>query len=597
MKLYQTDPLSNFTSPGTGRSGLSFTILADCLIMFCFALFAIAACNGVLAISANGTELDSDLTTYIQGIVATNYHQDFLADPLLSKLTYTAYIANALCAFASLLCPQDMARGILLAGGYVVFLHFASFYLLGRWIFGRPALALLLSLLCSGVTVWIEWGTFWGVLQSDPVPRSLFAALWPFALIAAIHGMGRQWPRPLVMLACGLGIYVNPVNSLACGAMFFAAFFFNPVPGGQIIENRNPKAIDFFHPLRDGQEEHKVSISSHLIWLGIALFLFLLPVFHFLWPAFNTKSLAPDEVEVLRQVLDLRWHEDYGQLFTRLLNLFRPTSEFSILPTLLPGLLCWFVVNKLRRQQRDTVSADYPCRWGRLFTLASMYPFFLLGLCFTVCVSLAEAALLPPDRLPQGHELVRGLRYLIPLSWLMIVAMVALISARLPVVAWIASVFTLGLILFFASDRQLIAANYTLAKLTGCGNALSRTAEEYENQALAKRKMIEKLALTVPKGELVYAESDAAIVRYIAHLPAVPNFKDGSPVYYDRNVELAHKWLEWRALEKEKYGYLKIWEKSGARWMLTDRLNDIELLASKGEIVWQEAGRLLVKAK
>lgn len=561
---------------GSGRSGLA-VLFADALIMVCFAFFAIAACKGVLAISAGGTELDSDLKSYIQGLVAANNVTEFVADPFLSQIDSTKYTANALCAFANLLCPEDPARGILLAGGYVVFLHFVSFYLLGRSLFARPSLALLLSLLSSGITVWIEWGTFWGGLQSDPVPRSLFAALWPFVLIAAIHGMDRQWPRPLVMLACGLGIYVNPVNSLACGAMFFAAFFFNRVPGDR--------------------GKGKKKFSSHLFCLGVSLLLFLFPVFYFLWPAFNSKSLSPEEVAILRQVFDLRLQENFGQFGARLLHLVTPSSEFFLLPVLIPGIFCWFVVARQAGRQKGKIPA-LTDNWRRLFALTRMYPFFLLGLCFVVFASLAEAALLPSDRFPQGHELVRCLRYLIPLSWIMIAAVIAMASVRLPaVVAWLAPAIALGLILGCASDRQLMGVNYTLARLTGIETGLSRKADELAHQAMAKRKMIEKLALTVPKGELVYATSDGACVRYIAHLPVVPNFRDGFIIFYDRNIDLSRKWLEWRALEKEKLGYLKVWEKSGAIWMLTDRVEDLELLASKAEIVWQEADRILVKAR
>lgn len=89
--------------------------------------------------------------------------------------------------------------------------------------------------------------------------------------------------------------------------------------------------------------------------------------------------------------------------------------------------------------------------------------------------------------------------------------------------------------------------------------------------------------------------------KYIATLDDKSDQDAATFLRIPRNIDLARKWLEWRALEKEKYGYLKVWKKSGAKWMLTDRSEDLELLAdpkkSGGEIVWQEAGRVLLKAR
>lgn len=125
---------------------------------------------------------------------------------------------------ARLLTPgNDYVVGLFRAGALAIFIFYAGWYLLGRWLFGSPGPAFLLALL-AGVTVWVEWGTFWGIAQSDPVPRVFFAALWPFLLLGALAAQERPLLRPPAMLAAGLCMWVHGISALNTGAMFFLAF-------------------------------------------------------------------------------------------------------------------------------------------------------------------------------------------------------------------------------------------------------------------------------------------------------------------------------------------------------------------------------------
>ena len=174
----------------------------DIAALLLIAVYALAALAGVLEISANGTELDSDLGMYAYITSGERHPESFSADPTAALHSHSFW--NAARYLGALLTPgNEYAVGLLRAGALAVFVFYAGFYLLGRWLFGSPILAAVLSLV-MGVTVWVGWGTFWGVTHSDPVPRVFFAALFPFLLWGGIAALRHVRARPLVMLAAGL---------------------------------------------------------------------------------------------------------------------------------------------------------------------------------------------------------------------------------------------------------------------------------------------------------------------------------------------------------------------------------------------------------
>ena len=136
----------------------------DIVALLLIAAYALAALAGVLEISANGTELDSDLGMYACITAGERHPESFSADPTAALHSHSFW--NAARSLGALLTPgNEYAVGLLRAGALAVFVFYAGFYLLGRWLFGSPILAAVLSLV-MGVTVWVGWGTFWGVTHS-----------------------------------------------------------------------------------------------------------------------------------------------------------------------------------------------------------------------------------------------------------------------------------------------------------------------------------------------------------------------------------------------------------------------------------------------
>ncbi|GKG93660.1 hypothetical protein CE91St38_16680 [Desulfovibrionaceae bacterium] len=533
--------------------------LWDLLALALAACYAWAALQGVLSISVGGAQLDSDLATYAQGMAGADHPELFVLDPVLRAVTPANSIWNLERFTARLLTPgNDYVVGLFRAGALAIFIFYAGWYLLGRWLFGSPGPAFLLALL-AGVTVWVEWGTFWGIAQSDPVPRVFFAALWPFLLLGALAAQERPLLRPPAMLAAGLCMWVHGISALNTGAMFFLAFALHR-PQGQ-------------------------SLVAHLVNCVFCLVLYFIPVLAFLWPSLTqTHAFSAADMAVFQELFNLRWQEDYGRLGERLAHLVSFSSP--MLPLLCGGFAAWLIVRR---------------RGGmRARRLAAMCPAFVLALVLVVLFSWAESRLAPEfGRLPLGHELVRGLRFLVPLSWLMIVAALACFRPRLSRAGrlLLAGGVT-SAVLLLSQDRQYMAAQYAVSQATGLPLPLLDDAREAMRGAAAYREALDRLARLVPPGVPVFSDSDAMAVRYLAQRPLVHSFKDGYIFFYNKDVQGSRTWLRYNALmQRGPTGYIDAWLASGVPWLLSGRPRDKALLEPYGDVLWENGGWLIARRR
>ncbi|WP_297826517.1 translation initiation factor 2 [uncultured Desulfovibrio sp.] len=533
----------------------------DALFLSLAACYAWAALQGVLTISAGGAHLDSDLATYAQGMAGAAHPELFAADPVLREATPANSIWNLERFAAGLLTPgNEYVRGLFRAGALAMFVFYAGWYLAGRRLFGSPALSALLALL-MGVTVWVGWGTFWGVAHSDPIPRVFFAALWPFLLLAALAAWERPSLRPPAMLAAGLCMWVHGISALNTGAMFFLAFALHR-PQGQ-------------------------KLHTHLGNCALCLMVYFTPVLAFLWPSLTqARAFSPADMAVFQQLFSLRWQEDYGRLGERLLQMISFSSP--VLPLLCGGLAGWLVV---RRRGGE-----------RMQRLAAMYPAFVLALVLVVLFSWAESRFAPEiGRLPLGHELVRGLRFLAPLSWLMIVGALACFWPRLPRAGRVALAGGVMLaVLLLSHDRQHMAAQYTLSRLTCQPLPLRHDAEAALRAAVTRREALDALARLVPPGQAVFSsnDADAMAARYLALRPVAHAFKDGYIFFYNKDVQGCRNWLRYDALMRQgPTGYIDAWLASGAPWLLSHRPQDRPLVQPYGDVLWESGGWFIARRR
>lgn len=528
---------------------------SDFLFLICAALYAWLCFQGIVPMSGSGAIMDSDLMTYAQGMAGESRPELFAADPVLGHASAANSIHNLERDLASLLTVDGQwAVGLLKAGAIAIFVFYAAWYIFGRWLLGAPSLAALLAVTC-GITIWAGWGTFWGITHSDPLPRVFFGALMPLPLFLAVTGCRRPAFRPIAMLAAGLLIWVHGVSALNCGAMLFVAFAFLPAPGSRF--------------------------SGHLFNLCLCLGAFFIPVLIFLWPSlFQARRFTPDELAMFQEFMNLRWHSDFSGFGRRFLDFFCPTGP--VFPLLAGGFTGWLV----------TMSKGSP----RARDFCRMCPPFCLALLLVALFCWVETTFSSRfGRIPMGHELVRGMRFMIPLAWVCAACGIGCLAG-----AWLRRLALCAAIILamtMSRDRQHMAAQYAVRQMTGIQLPLAAQAAREAAQAAAARTFLEKMRRTVPQGEAVYAPADAMQTRYIAQRPLAHSFKDGYVHFYNKDAEAARRWLHLEKLASlGPAGWISAWEESGAPWLLieSDRLKQgflppgHEALSENGYSLWRK---------
>lgn len=529
--------------------------LADIIFILLIFFYAVSAWQGILLISGNGAELDSDLQTYAQGMAGEAYPHLFIDDPVLNARNEANSIPNLQRMLAKLLLKNDdFAVALLGAGAIAIFIFYSGWYLFGRLIFRSPLLAAMLALL-MGITVWVGWGTFWGINHSDPVPRVFFAAIFPFLLLLGTYSIEYTVLRPVSMLACGLAMWVHGVNALNCGAMFFSAFFFLKKP--------------------------KTSSPRHIGNLLLCLLAFFAPVLYFLWPSLSqTRSFSQEELALFNEFFALRWEKDYSDFGARLLNFFSISNPpFCIF---LCGIGSWLLIYKKSS--------------GLLRSLCKMFPCFIFAILLVVCFCWGEGRwALENGRLPMGHELIRGIRFCVPLSWIMVTALCALFMPKL---LWrYTLLLLLAGILIFSADRQFVAAQYLISKYTGISLPLKAVADEEHKKAENKKALLELVKSKVPQGEAVFSDEDLMQIRYLALHPLAHAFKDGYVFFYNKDYPRSAEWLKLeKILRSGGDSYLEAWRLSKTPWFVS-RKADSHFLAPYADIEAEKGEWKLYKLK
>lgn len=538
------------------RKKKSVYLVADLAWFFLIALYAFLSWKGILMMSLDGLILDSDLQTYAQGMAGAEMPGFFGADPVLDSQNEANSIPNLQRLLATLFLKDgNFGAALLSAGAVAIFVFYSGWYLLGRILFHSPVLAAMLALF-TGITVWVGWGTFWGVTHSDPVPRVFFGAIFPFLLLLALAGISRPWLRPLCMLATGLGMWTHGVSALNCGAMFYLAFIF-----------LKPAHITF---------------GRHLFNLILSLIAFLGPVIFFLWPSlFQGKSFSKNELAIFMELFNIRWKQDYSDFGSRLWNFISVKNPAFLI--FLLGLFCWPFI-RFRAH-------------GLIAQFARMFPFFILALVIVACFCWAESRYAPDlGRLPMGHELIRGLRFCVPLSWILVVSLIASYfpagTIRFCLLALITG------ILLFTTDRQYMAAQLAIAEYTGLRLPLYDRAMTKRGKAVETGQLLEMLQKEVPMGEPVFCDEDLMAIRYKALRPLAYSFKDGYVFFYNKDFERSGEWLNTEKLKvSSPKGYIDAWEVSGAPWFLSRKADAERYMAPYAHVQGRSGDWILFRRK
>lgn len=533
-------------------------LLKDISFTLAVAIFCFFSLYGTLDMNPFGINMDSDLQNYAQILAASDHPEAFPTDPIVPLLPKDPGVPNLLTILAAWLHPTDnVATNLLCIGALAIFLHYMTYYLLGRWLFKSASLSALLSLVMS-LTVYWAYGTFWGILHSDPVPRYFFAIILPLLTCFACIAVRRICLRPLVMLMAGLCMFIHTVSTLMFGPMLFFAFFC----------------------LRQGR-----SICTHLALTLLNGVCFSLPVIVYLCWLLGGENTMPYETALFTSVRAFRFAEDFGRLWLPLRDTF---LLYCHAPPILPvGVLCsclvWRHRHALTSRQRD---------------FSSLFPGFVLGMavmCLVCAVEITIAAALGKNNMSQ--EILRGTRFLVPLSWFMDILALSFLWRYVPGTLKACVLAASVVCLFvFAQDKQILAFRHGIALMTHCQWLDTSAAEMMVRQSALQREALDALKRNARKGELVFNDGDLMAVRYAAHCNMLPIHKDGNIIYYTHNEELARLWLSMQeTISKGPDGWIKAWKDSGASLLLTDKTPSRREIEQSAELLYSNEKWLLFR--
>ncbi|MDE7242142.1 MAG: translation initiation factor 2, partial [Desulfovibrio sp.] len=288
--------------------------------------------------------------------------------------------------------------------------------------------------------------------------------------------------------------------------------------------------------------------------LALCLAAFLVPVCIFLSPSLSQgASFSAEDLAFFREMQAFRWEKDFTDFWPKLLKAFTPPAPLFFLT--LTGTACWFAVRHAGH--------------ARFAGLVRLVPALLPGLGAVALLAWLEP-LLAPDfgRLSMGHELVRGLRFLIPLAWLMIIAACACYTGKWQRRAILGITFCALMLL--NQDRQHLAVRTALEEM--CGLPLSTQARELIREAEGEKALVAAVARLVPPREAVFCPVDQMPLRYVARRPLAHAFKDGYSFFYNKELAASRRWFAIEtALHEEPDGLARAWELSGAPWLLVPR--------------------------
>ena len=264
-----------------------------------------------------------------------------------------------------------------------VFLQLSGFYILGKVIYKSSFFSLLLAL-TSIIIIYTQAGDYWGI-WFDPQPRMIFQAFFPWLLILVILSLSRPRLRCLVMVVTGLLIYVHPVSAPAIAFSAWLGFL-----------GFKPSGMSWKHHF------------LYQFFYALIFSLFMIPfVFHY---SNNRDFTSANTIE-------------YKTALAFLERIFQSTFQIrTIFSIFLSASLTYFLLPFA--YIGSALVFRQPGQRQRL----GLILFWVAGILF-VSVGLSSIEILIESKLhhlPIFLDLIRGLRYVIPLLEILVLWPLAL---------------------------------------------------------------------------------------------------------------------------------------------------------------------------
>lgn len=287
----------------------------------------------------------------------------------------------------------DYASFFTKTAGFHLALQMTGFFLLGLALFQSFPLAAALGL-ASAAPFGLPYGEFWGAWP-NALPRVAFQSLLPFALALAL--LAREKPGAWPWLAAIFGglLYVHPVSAPAWGLAFWSGTL-------------------FLHPPAWSRKQSLASAATCAV-AGI------LPTLPFAWNYYGNHLQTPSvDYAVLHAAIARHFDAGFLDIPLSLLDFRFKYDRLSWLVGALGLLIAW----------RFRPPGD------KRLTIFAAWSLTLLG------VSALLPAIEQPlfrywQRMPLEYDLVRGLRYCIPLLLILWLWPGTLLRGRSRPFAWL----------------------------------------------------------------------------------------------------------------------------------------------------------------
>ena len=487
------------------------------LILFLFLLLSI-----FLTMGRVGTEFDSfalltpDLGVYATFAVAQDAPDLFLNDPFLSNEkninSYNMVLVPLIKALEDVFGNYGTACAFLLP--FFLFIHLAGWYVLGVAIFKNPWAGLLVSLLTS--TPMLTYYDYWGLIL-DALPRFLYQGMIPFLLALSIwRGHALKW-WPVILGGIGLLNYVHPLSTPAWTVAVMLGLWLSA------------SELDFW------QKARMMGVSVIVLLVVLAPF-----VFNYLTSTIVETSNTVGYEQTLA-ILQERFLTMGGTgPLSALVNFFsgRRGMDVDLLWYLIWTVGITGLVFSLvwRKDSEEHAHLRQIAAW--------MAGILFVGGLVPILEQIIFAYL---ERIPPEFEILKTLRYLVPLILLAAVYALWLVSDQLEkrkLVTMTSARYLFwgtGALLLFAwgvtSQFQYPDFRNAIRQNISCFLA-GRLVCPLPQVSVDFIDILDVIRESTPVGSRIFSEGQEVAVRYYALRPLVFTYKDGAPLAYTDQEQL-----------------------------------------------------------
>lgn len=539
----------------------------DAVILAGFLLFAAFYQLARLSPGFPNILLSSDAANLAGFAAAHQYPQLFPGDLVLSNPAnfrlYSTIHIPLLRFLESILGNFGLAFRVLL--GPHVFLQLFGFYWLGRILFRSRFWGLIFSLMAAAPAP-LPLGEVWGIVV-DALPRFTFQVILVFLLGLAL--LWRSTPRRWygIMAFAGLLAFVHPVSTPVWGVALLVGFW-PLLPAEWSLTKR----------------------FWQMVKLGLVFAAALIP-YLIIYLSYHQGGSSASDYNLLYIVLTEYFPDNIYDMPAALAAFFAMISVNGLLWFALAGLLFSFFLLPAERKN------------------LSQIVFWMLGLLLvSILLPWLEQIIEKQFRIiPLQTELVRGIRYFVPLMLILWIFPLAGLAQRLKNRWFVRGLMAVGVVsaVFWIAVNPLQPAGELQNEVTclASGKLICPVRQELAQTLAAIRTVTpEKATFAVMRQDW----NNGTELRYLSLRPLVYAFKDKGFLVYSNHAVL-QRWYELFQLEREIYRKstragdqrrmaVDFAHETGADYLLTDfPFTQDELFSFHLDLTYQNGNFMVLK--